>query len=129
LIENYESLKILNSSIETSALEALEKALEIEKPYKLALEQIDKMSPLRVLGEQFEAKIDRHEEKVDEMKEVIKSISNLSELMKDELFDDIFLTDSYDDIKELVYKLLDEKKLEQVFDENVDKLVLVKVEQ
>jgi len=117
------------STMENLGLEALKQSLEVNQPYKIALEQVEAMNSLRGWGESYETLIDRHREKVEETTEVIKSISNLSNLMYDELFANVMRDDSYDDIKALVYKLLDEGKIEQVFDKDKKKLVLTKVEQ
>ena len=116
IIEGTKYLEEMNSTMYNLGLDALHKASEINQPYKIALEQAEAMQSLRGWGEPHEILIDKYSEQVEETTEVIESILNLSELIDDELFDDIFWTDSYDDIKELVYKLLDEGKLEQVFE-------------
>ena len=115
-----------NNPINSLALDGLQKVIEVNQPYNIALEQLKSMDALRSWGEPHEALINRYMEKIEETTEVIESILNLSDLIDDELFDDILLTDSYDDIKSFVFKLIGEGKLKQEFDGG--KMILAKVE-
>jgi len=107
-------------------LEVLTKALEVNQPYKIAIEQAEAMNPFRNWGEPYEALVNQHHTKVEKTTEIIESILNLADLIDDELFDDILLTASYDDIKSFIFKLIGEGKLKQ--DVDGGKMVLIKVE-
>jgi len=130
IIDGTKYLEEMHSTIDNLGLDAINKAFEVSQPYKIALEQAEAMKSLYGWGEPYETLIDKYSEQVEETKEIIESISNLSELIHDELFENLMWNESYDNIKALVYKLIDEGKLEQVFDEDKDnsKLLLKKVE-
>ena len=122
--KNINELKL--SSIDSLGLDALSKTFEVNQPYKIALKQLESMNSLRSWGETHNALVNQYQTQVEKTTEIIESISNLSDLIYDELFDDIFWTDSYDDIKVLVFKLIDEGKLKQEFDG--EKMILIKVD-
>ena len=124
LMQRINGLKF--TSLSQLVSNSISKALNTKHSYNTALKQLEMLKPLSSLGDNYESLINKYNSRISNLTCILESIPKLTDIIDDELFDDVYLSATYDDIKELIFRLINDGKLKQVFDEKSKTLIVKK---